>query len=189
MNRNSILREINERRSLRALSGEKIPRDVINTVIKAATLAPSCFNKQPWRFIAADDSTTLGKVFSALAEGNYWAKKSPAVIAVLTEISLGCTLSDRRDYALFDTGLAVMNLMIQAESMDLIAHPMAGFNPLKIKEIFKISDAYIVIALIAIARKGEDQGQLNEQHRELETSPRERKPIDEILFYNRWISA
>ena len=187
MSYSNILKEISERKALRALKSDKIPRETINTLVKAATLAPSCFNKQPWRFIAADEATVLEKVFSSFTDANYWAKKSRAVIAVLTEISLDCTLSDKRDYALFDTGLAVMNLMLQAESMGLIAHPMAGFDPLKIKEIYKISDAYIVIALIAVSGKGESADHLNEMHKAKETAPRDRKPIDEVLFYNHWI--
>ncbi len=183
---NNILKEIYERRSSRKLKEEKISRETINTLIKAATLAPSCFNRQPWRFIAADDPETLGKVHEALTGANYWAGKSPAIIAVLTEISLGCSLSDRRDYALFDTGLAVMNIMLQAEKEGLIAHPMAGFDPFKIKEIFRVSDAYIVIALITLGVKGDSTEHLNEKHLLSETAPRDRKPIDEVLFYNRW---
>ena len=89
MNQNNILKEIYERRSSRALKEEKISRETINTLIKAATLAPSCFNRQPWRFIAADDPETLENVKQALTDANYWAGKSPAIIAVLTEVSLG----------------------------------------------------------------------------------------------------
>jgi len=186
MNNCNILKDIHERKALRALKGDKISRETINTLVKAATLAPSCFNKQPWRFIAADEIAVLERVYTSFTDANYWAKKSPAVIAVLTEISLDCSLSDRRDYALFDTGLAVMNLMLQAESMGLIAHPMAGFDPFKIKEIFRVSDAYIVIALIAVSEKGGSADHLNEMHRARETAARERKPIDEVLFYNHW---
>ncbi|MDX9799717.1 MAG: nitroreductase family protein [Spirochaetia bacterium] len=187
MSQNTILNEIYDRRASRALKSDKIPRETINRLIKAATLAPSCFNKQPWRFIAADDPQTLGKVHEALTGANYWAKKAPVMIAVLTDVSLGCSLSDRRDYALFDTGFAVMNIMLQAEKEGLIAHPMAGFDPFKIKEIFKVCDSYIVITLIALGGKGGSTDHLNEKHLSSETSPRDRKPIDEVLSYNRWI--
>jgi nitroreductase len=187
MNQCNLLKEIYERRSLRALKEDKIPREEINTLVKAATLAPSCFNKQPWRFIAADEKIVLNQVFQSLTDANYWVKKCPAIIAVMTEISLGCSLSDRRDYALFDTGLAVMNMMLQAESMGIVAHPLAGFDPLKIKAFFKVPDAYIVIALVALGYRGGNIETLNGKHKEAETSARSRKPIDEILFYNRWL--
>jgi peroxiredoxin len=40
------------RRSRRALGG-KITKGTIRRLVQAALLAPSCFNMQPWRFIAA----------------------------------------------------------------------------------------------------------------------------------------
>lgn len=45
-----MIREITERRSIRAFRREPVARDLIETVLNAGRLAPSSKNRQPWRF-------------------------------------------------------------------------------------------------------------------------------------------
>ncbi|MDQ7096860.1 nitroreductase family protein [Desulfosporosinus sp. PR] len=42
---------ISQRRSIRKYKSEKIPREQIERILEAATLAPSGKNRQPWRFV------------------------------------------------------------------------------------------------------------------------------------------
>ncbi len=180
-----LIHEINIRRAKRALSGEKIPGEVLHRIMTAAVYAPSCFNNQSWRFLVATDDAALGKIHEALAGGNYWVKNAPAVVVVATKPEFGCRLSDGRDYALFDCGLAAENLMLQGFKEGLYAHAIAGFNPGRVKSAFGIPEEYIVITLIAIGYPGEDST-LSEKHRELEHSVRDRKPESEVICYNSW---
>ncbi len=180
-----LIPEIGTRRANRALSDKKIPAEVIGRIMTAATYAPSCFNNQSWRFMVATGDQSLAKVHEALSGANYWVKKAPAVVVVATRLDFGCRLSDRRDYALFDCGLAVENLVLQSCKEGLYAHPLAGFDPLKIKSAFHIPDDYIVITQVALGYPG-DEASLNEKHRELEHGPRIRKPESEVIGYNSW---
>jgi nitroreductase len=182
---NALIHEIDIRRANRALSDKKIPDEVIHRLMTAATYAPSCFNNQSWRFLVATDDESLEKIHEALSGANYWAKRAPAVVVVATRLEFGCRLSDRRDYALFDCGLATENLMLQGCKEGLYAHALAGFDPLKIKTAFHIPDDYIVITLVSVGYPGDDTP-LNEKHRELEHSARNRKPEAEVICYNRW---
>jgi nitroreductase len=75
--------------------------------------------------------------------------------------------------------------MLQAFKEGLYAHAIAGFDPHKVKEEFHIPEEYIVITLVAIGYPGDDAS-LNEKHRELEHSPRDRKPEQEVISYNSW---
>ena len=45
-----MLKEIQERRSIRAYRPDPVPVDFIETVLLAGSLAPSSKNRQPWRF-------------------------------------------------------------------------------------------------------------------------------------------
>jgi nitroreductase len=101
-----LIHEIYIRRAKRALSEKKIPDEIMHRLMTAATFAPSCFNKQSWRFLVVTDDEALKMIHDALSGGNYWVKKAPAVVVVATQLEFGCRLSDRRDYALFDCGLA-----------------------------------------------------------------------------------
>jgi len=181
----TILKEIDERRAKRALSDQKIPDNVQQRLIKAASFAPSCFNSQPWRFMCVTEHDCLKKIHASLTEGNYWAKKAPLLIVLATKISFDAQLSDNREYALFGCGLTTQNLLLQATREGLYAHPMAGFDPLMVKEAFNISDDYIVINIIAVAYPG-SPGNLSEKHQGAEKSKRNRKPVEDILCYNSW---
>lgn len=183
-----LLHEIEIRRAKRALSEQKIPEDTIQRIMTAATYAPSCFNNQPWRFVVINAEAALEKARSALSDANYWAKKAPLLVLVITKPDLDCQLKDRRDYALFDVGLATMNLVLQASKEGLIAHPIAGFKPTQLKESFGIPEDYILITIVVIGFPG-DESHLNAKHLELEHSARARKPETEVIMYNTWVET
>jgi nitroreductase len=53
---------LNNRRSIRKYSDQKISIDTVQEMIKAATLAPSAGNGQPWRFIIVNDRATMKRI-------------------------------------------------------------------------------------------------------------------------------
>ena len=180
-----LIHEIEIRRAKRALSEEKIPEEKLKRVMTAATYAPSCFNNQPWRFVVVTEKSKLDALHDSLSAGNYWVKKAPAVVVVATRPDLDARLSDRRDYALLGCGLAAENLMLQAFKEGLIAHAIAGFDPLVVKKRFLIPEDYVVITLVALGYPG-DESHLNQKHLALEHSPRQRKPEPEVICWNAW---
>ncbi len=180
-----LLKEIEERRARRALSDEPIAEDVVERIMRAATYAPSCFNNQPWRLVAVNETEPLERVKTALTKGNYWAQTAPLIVLVATKHDLDCQLNDDRNYAMFDLGLAAENLILQRFKEGLIAHPVAGFNPEAAKKAMAIPPEYTLITLIIIGRPG-DGSNLNEKHREMEHDGRSRKDESEVVSYNRW---
>jgi nitroreductase len=180
-----LLSEIATRRAKRAISEQSIPEDVLQRIMTAATYAPSCFNNQPWRFVVINAKDALDKARTSLSEGNYWAQKAPVLVLAATKPDIDCQLKDRRDYALFDVGLATANLILQAVKEGLIAHPIAGFNPVKLKADFGIPEEYILITVIVIGFPG-DEAHLNAKHLAQEHSERDRKPESEVIMYNTW---
>ena len=180
-----IVTEIEKRRSYRAVDSKRVEDDVIDRILTAATYAPSCANNQSWRFIAISDSSVLNTVKKHLSGGNYWAKLSPFIVLVCTKAEYDCQLSDGRDYALFDTGLATQNLLLQAVSEGLYAHPIAGFDPEPIKTTIGIPEDTVLITLIICGYPG-DPAPLSEKHKTQESAPRERKDQSEVVAYDRW---
>jgi len=180
-----LIEEIERRRAFRALSPEPIAEDCLRRMLEAAHLAPSCFNNQSWRFVAVREPTALAGIKAALAEANAWARAAPLVIAAATKPSLDCRLDEGRDEALFDLGLACMNLMLQATREGLYAHPIAGFSPRKARAALAIPEDFVVAALIVCGRPGAPET-LDERNRARETSGRERRPLEEVAFLDRW---
>ncbi len=184
----SLVPEIEKRRALRALDPTRpVPADVIRRILTAATFAPSCGNMQPWRFLAASEEPALGRVKEGLSGGNYWAKKAPLIILVLTQVDLDCRRDDGRDYAFFDTGMATMALVMQATREGLIAHPIAGFDPVAIKKSLDIPAGFTLLTLVNIGYPGPEE-HLSEKHKEQEHSLRLRKEDAEVVSWNRWFT-
>ena len=181
-----VNRLIMTRRARRALSPNPVSAEEIDLLIRAAHLAPSCFNSQPWRFVLIDDPEVLRKVKAAMPRGNYWTAPAPAIVAVTSHPDLDCRLSDQRDYYLFGCGMAVGSLMIQATELGLIAHPIAGFDPIKVKSILGIPPDYTLITLVIVGHLG-DPATLSEKHREIELGERERRPLSDVAARNRFV--
>lgn len=148
-------------------------------------MAPSCMNKQPWRFIAVEGESALSGLKDALETGNYWGRSAPLIFAVLTKADWDCRLDNGRDYAYFAAGMAAMNLMAQATAEGLYAHPIAGFKPLEAKAALGIPEDVVLLTLILCGRPG-DPSTLNEKHRQSELSERSRKDMERIVSVDRW---
>ncbi len=185
VNRDKLIsRLISLRRARRSLRKQKIPRKVIEQLIRAAHLAPSCFNKQPWRFIAVDDSNTHESLHEYIPEGNSWMRNAPVLLIVYSKEENDCQLSDNRVYYLFDTGLAVGMLLVQATKMGLVAHPVAGYKPKKFKEILDLPEDSVLITVIAVGYQGESS-LLDEKNQKEEISGRKRKSVESVFHWYR----
>jgi nitroreductase len=78
--------DINRRRTVREFSDRPVPRDIIETAIKAAGSAPSGANLQPWHFVVVSGAETKKKIREA-AEAEerefYEHRASPEWLAAL----------------------------------------------------------------------------------------------------------
>ena len=175
-----VIKAIEERRSYRSIEPVEITDDTIQQLVEAASLAPSCYNNQPWRFVFVKSKEKLKELFETLPEGNSWAKNSALIVAVYTKKDLDCVVGDR-EYFLFDTGLSVAFLMLRAQELGLTTHAMAGFNPEKAKKVLQIPDDNNLIILMTISKKTEKISEgLKGWQVEQETSRPPRKPFNEI---------
>ena len=145
---------IETRRSYRAIEAYPVTDEIITELATAAQLMPSCFNKQPWRYGFISDPEQLTRVKDeALSEGNkMWVAPSSLLIVVYSAKNLDCVIGDR-EYYLFDTGLATGAMMLRATELGLVVHPIAGYDPVKVREITGIPEKYNVIALLIIGKK------------------------------------
>jgi len=176
---------IENRRAYRSLAAIKITEEIINELGKAAQLTPSCFNKQPWRFVFVYEDSQLERIKNeTLNEGNSWAKKASMIIAVFSKKDLDCVIKDR-EYYLFDTGMAVASIMLRATEMGLVAHPIAGYSPNKIREVLNIPSEYNVITLLVIGKKDPKiPADFDEYQVKNEKNRPKRKPLKEFVFHN-----
>ncbi len=177
---------IQKRRAYRSLEKTEITRDVINELAVSAQLAASCYNKQPWRFVFVYEEEVLTKLHEALSQGNEWAQAASLIMAVFTRKDFDC-LTGGREYYLFDTGMATGSLVLRATELGLVAHPIAGFDEEKTKQILNIPDDMLVITLVIVGKHSSGINPLlNEQQAEVEKTRPERLPFEKFACLNRY---
>lgn len=164
----------------------EITDDMVQELAKAASLAPSCFNNQPWRLVFIRSKEMLEKMHGALSEGNEWARDGSMLLVVLSKKDLDCVIRDR-EYYQFDTGLALGQLMLRATEMEMVSHAMAGFSPRKTREILGIPEDMAVITVIAFGKKAGSRTKniSDEQWAEEETRP-ERLALSDFAYMERY---
>ena len=181
-----VIDAIHARRAKRAISDRPVEDDKIEALIEAARLSASCNNNQPWRIVVAKGADSLKAVKDGLSKGNVWATRAPVILVVCAKLEDDCHLSDRRDYFTFSAGLAIGQALLRATELGLIAHPIAGYDPLKIKMALGIPDEYVLITLVIVAYYSGDQSLMSDKQKALEPDRPERKPIGENFFVDRW---
>lgn len=99
------LEAIRKRRSVRQYNGDPIPREHLETIVDAARLAPSGYNRQPWEFVVVTDRAMI----TQLAVVANWMDKSGAIIAVVMETT--------SEFWLEDASAAVENMLIASTAL------------------------------------------------------------------------
>jgi nitroreductase len=175
---------IDTRRAYRSLEPIEITDDIVTDLARSAILAPSCFNNQPTRFVFVYEPAMLEKLKDTLSRGNVWAKAASMIIAVFGKEDSDCMIKDRI-YYLFDLGQAAAFLQLRATELGLVAHPIAGYNPDKVKEILSIPKEMTVITLIIVGKKSDAISPvLSEEQVTKEKARPERLALDEFAFRN-----
>ncbi len=177
---------IRKRRALRALDSRSVPEEVVDALIEAMRLAPSCSNNQPWRVTVVRDEERLKQVREAFTPTNAWAARAPLIMAVSSKPADDCRSNDGRDYYLLGCGIAVGELLLRATELGIIAHCIGGFDPIKVKQALGIPKDYVVITLLICAHPGMDESLLTDKQKKDQRERPERKPIGENFFSDVW---
>lgn len=182
----TVTEAIKKRRAYRSLAPVEITQDLIQDLTYHAQLAPTCFNNQPARFVFVYDQNRLAMLKPAFSAGNEWCYVGSMVVAVFSKKEMDCVMRDR-EYFLFDTGMQVAFLILRATELGLVAHPIAGYSPKKVREILNIPEEFNVITLIIVGKHASNISPvLSEKQIEAEKSRPERFPIDKVMFFNRY---
>jgi len=179
---NPILKILAARRATRSISRESLPENMVLELMEAIRMTPSCYNKQPWHFLFLQSQEGLAKGHQILSPGNHpWASRAPLLVIGYAKKKDDCMLPDGRAYYQFDVGMSVMNLMLSATHLGLVARPMAGWDPARVKELFKLEPDDEPIIVLAIGFPSDDESHLADYYKGADKKPRVRKEIMDII--------
>ncbi|MBC7555257.1 MAG: nitroreductase family protein [Taibaiella sp.] len=176
-----ILEIIKNRWSPRAFTKRAVNEEDMHSLFEAARWSASSSNEQPWQYIYAYSGTDgFEQIWNCLVPGNQPWTKDAAVLVIAMARKTFEHNGKENNCATHDLGLANSNMLLQAISMGIFTHPMAGFDKNKVMETFNVSDDLMPVCAIAIGYMG-DAERLDEPYKSREFADRKRKTIEEFI--------
>lgn len=153
----------------------------LHSLLEAARWAPSSSNEQPWKFYVAKDAESRARFNAFVNETNRtWASHASQIIVVTARKNFAAS-GKPNIHAWYDTGAAVMALVLEAQHRGLVARQMGGILRDVIERELSIdTNEEDIICCVAVGKRG-GTDHLLEKHRELE-NPNSRKPQSDFVF-------
>ena len=182
-----LLDAIAQRWSPRAFADRSVAAEHVRTVLEAARWAPSSGNVQPWRYVVArrDEPEAFATLLACLDDGNQrWARHAPVLVLAFAALANPST-GKPNAYARHDVGIASGLMAVQATSMGLQIHQMAGIEREVARERLGFPDGFEFVTAIAIGYPGAID-RLPDDLATRERAPRARLDPAEIVFGTAW---
>jgi nitroreductase len=173
---------IAKRASVRAYDPRPVTPEDIIAICEAARMAPSACNSQTWRFIAVTDRGIIEKICHEAMRPvipNKWLAQTPLVIVGCSQLDIIANRLGARvtgvEYYQIDLGIAMEHMALKATELGLGSCWIGWFKEKKIRELLDIPGKVKISALLTVGYPKNNP-----------SSPKNRKPLDRILFFNRW---
>ena len=105
------------RTSVRAYTDQKVEKDKIEKLLRAAMAAPTAVNKQPWHFVVIEDKHVLEQIAEEIPTAKM-AARAPLAITVCGDMEKALD-GEGRDFWIQDASAATENLLLAAHAMGL----------------------------------------------------------------------
>jgi len=175
--------------TVRKFQSKEVPIQKIIRIIEIARQAPSGANRQPWRFIAVDDTGLKRRIReeSERVERSFhgkapeWMKKwlrekniTPAKEFLTEAPYLIIVCSEKAAmYNVQSVWLSIGYMLLAIEEEGLATVTYTPSRTAAIREILQIPDGYVVEAILPVGYAAE-------------TSVKNRKGLSELVYSNTW---
>jgi nitroreductase len=175
---------IRYRQSVRTYCDRPVEAEKLGQLVEAVRLAPSACNAQPWTLVLVDDPVLKNQVAEATRSKvfglNRFAVQAPVLAVLVMEkpvwtARLGALLQ-RREFALFDIGIAAAHFCLQAADLGLGTCMLGWFDEKAIKKLLRVPGSRRVALVITLGYP--PQG--------YPVRPKARKDSSAMSRYNRY---
>jgi nitroreductase len=156
----NMLELLRSRRSIRKYEDKPLSKEQVDTLLKAALLAPSSKARRPWEFIAVTDKEILAKLAKSRQQGSSRFLDGAALAVVVIADK------DKSEIWIEDASIAATVLHLTAHSMDLgscwVQIRERMYDEVKtsedyVKDVLNIPDNYSVECIISIGYPAEEK--------------------------------
>jgi nitroreductase len=169
----NVFEVVEKRRSVRCYKKTPVENEKVLRILEAARFGPSAANRQPCHFIVVTNPEvrkSLSKAYSA-----DWFLQAPAVIVCCANPKEAWRRWDREEYWKVDAAIAMQNLILTATELGLGTCWIGAFKEKEVKKALNIPKNIRVVAMTPLGYPGETK-----------TVATERKPLTEIVHYEKW---
>ena len=170
----NVIDSINNRRSIRKYTDEKISKDTLKELITLGTKAATASNEQPWGFLILDDKEEINRYseeikayLSEHLEENPGLKRYAKWLPLPkfhvfngTNTVLVIYGNSNSVWSVYDCTLAAGNIMLAAESMNIgtcwIGFAHSYFNTKEFKEAHNIPLDFNLVSPLSMGYKSEE---------------------------------
>ena len=151
-----LMQAIKGRRAIRKYKTDPVSDQDVEFVLEAARWAPSWANTQVWRFIVVRDPELKAKLSDTLKQkenrGTMAVRDAPVVIVACAELGKsgyrrGKLETDKGDWFMFDTALAMQNLTLAAYSIGLGTVHLGLFDAKEVAKILDVPEGAVVVEM------------------------------------------
>ncbi len=160
---------IEARYSVRAYTSQPVEPEKLQRVLRAAQLAPTAANYQPFRIVVittASREAQLRRVYH-----RDWFVQAPLVVAVCSVPSEGWVRRDGKNYVDVDATIAMDHLVLAAAAEGLGTCWVAAFNPDAARALLQMPDSIEPLAFTPLGYPADKPG------------PKIRKPLSALVTY------
>jgi nitroreductase len=160
------------RYSVRSYQSRPVEQHKLDRILEAVRLAPSGSNRQPWRFVVVRDAEVRGRLAAACANQRFIAQ-APVVIAgvgLLPDRVMQCGVPGDP----VDLAIALEHLALAATVEGLGTCWIGAFDQDRVRDALEIPESAKVIGVMTLGYSADGP------------RPKRRKPLDEIVCYERW---
>jgi len=168
----SFLELARKRYSVRAYRRHPVPEDTLRRLLEAARLAPTAANRQPFQLIVVSTEgreEELKRVY-----GRDWFVEAPIVVCICGIPELGWTRSDGKSYTDVDAAIVMDHFILAAADAGLGTCWIGAFDATAAREVLHLPEGVEPIAFTPLGYPAD------------EPRPKQRKPLDELVRYERW---
>jgi nitroreductase len=177
-----LIDAVTGRRSIRKYKPDQLPDEDVRFILEAARWAPSWANTQCWEFVLVTEPEKKKLLAECLPDQNPArpaCEQAPIVIAACARKGVsgffkGQSVTDKGDWMMFDTALAVQNLTLAAHAKGLGTVHVGFFDAQVAAAALQVPSDVAVIELIPLGYPAQEGKQ----------TPR--KPLEECVFYNTY---
>ena len=151
---NSFNELLQNRRSVRQYTEQKIEREKLDLILQAALMSPSSKRCNPWQFVVVDDHEVLSKFASCRTYGSKMLEQASAAVVVAVDASLTDTWQ-------CDGAIAAHNMLLAAADLGLGACWVQVYNregaEQMIRQELDIPESLNILCMISLGYKNEER--------------------------------